>query len=139
MENRIGTVTEVYGGTALVDLSPQPACLSCARGAGCGLGPLLALFGRHRRQDRLEIVASGLRAGERVRLSLPPSVVARAAGRGYLVPIVLMFTGTLAASALVANDAAAIAGALAGLLLAQVALRGRRRRAPCAPMIVERL
>jgi len=126
---------------ALVEVDRAPACARCAAGRGCGAG---ALAGADRPR-RLEMrIAGGLEvnAGDAVDVGIGPGELLGAAATVYGLPLSGAALGAVLAWIGNGGDAAAAAGAIAGgvagLLLARWRLRTSRCIAALTPTIVRR-
>jgi positive regulator of sigma E activity len=125
-----GTVIEINETRAHVEFEPAPACGGCASGRGCGLGPLLALFGHARQVFQLDLhVVRGdhLRIGDRVRAGVTPGELLKGVGLAYLLPITSVLSGAWLAGALfpASGDPAAVAGAIIGMAAGWLGLAAR--------------
>lgn len=106
-------------------------CGSC--GGRCGARRLADLFSRRRRNFLVETRLS-LQPGDRVIVSLPAGRVLTAAVWLYGMPLALMLAGAVLGRLAGADDGSAVAGLLAGGVLAALLGRGR----PGAPPTVVR-
>ena len=122
-----GTVTAITPETVTVTTDSQVGCRACDTGAGCGLGPVLALFVRNpRRTVQLRSPAKMLlRVGDRVRFVTHGNRVALLALMAYGLPLVGILAGAGVAFAVApgGGDGATIAGATVGAALAWALLR----------------
>lgn len=110
---------------AIVELPERSgSCGNCETPGGCQTG-LLGLRSGNRRfriENRL-----GVRVGDRVSVVVSDGAVWYAALRSYLIPAVLTIAGAAVAPILmpvVSADAAAVTGAVSGLLVGYAWLRG---------------
>lgn len=122
-----GTIIEVNATHARVEFVRAPACGGCASGRGCGLGPLLAMFGRAQQAFRLDLrVTRGhqLQVGDRVRAGVTPGQLMKGAGIAYFLPMTGVLCGAWLATALfpVSGDPGAVAGAMIGILAGWIGL-----------------
>jgi sigma-E factor negative regulatory protein RseC len=124
MESAIGTVSSVAEGTATLMVAAPIACHRCAAGKGCGAG----LLGTNEKPRRLETsIPAGmtLAVGDRVRLTVAPRHLLRAAILAYGLPLISMLAFVAIAWGFGAADSDllafgfAVTGLLAGLLLSR--------------------
>lgn len=142
MDAPLGTVTSVHDGIASVSVD-SGACPRCAAGRGCGAG----LAGSTtRRQIRVPLDASmGVRAGDRVRLSLASGSLWRAAAYAYGLPLagLVLTPGAAWWLGLVEGDRQAVLLALIGVAAGAWAGRLMLARDAClqrlAPVIAGRV
>ncbi|MFQ6004626.1 MAG: SoxR reducing system RseC family protein [Woeseia sp.] len=124
MESAHGTIVSVAQGHATVSVDAPQACARCAAGKGCGAG-LLTGSNRLRLIDVEVAPGLELHPGDKVRLTLAPAQLLRAAVFAYGLPLV----GVIAALAVAwvingaIDDGSAVVLAIAGLLAG--ALSGR--------------
>lgn len=131
----------VDGDLAWVACRPA-GCRACDEGRGCGGGIFARIFARG--LVRYAVVNHlDARPGERVTLGLDERGLLMAAVRLYGLPVVAMLAGALAGSAAAgasvgaAQDFAALAGGLAGLIVALGYARRRGGRGP-EPVLLRR-
>jgi sigma-E factor negative regulatory protein RseC len=122
MAERVGRVISVDGDRACVAFKPRAGCRSCAAGFGCGIGPVLALFGR-RRPSQLEVRvprSGSLKVGDRVKVGISATELLRAAAIAYLLPLLSTLSGSVLAWLVVpaAGDAGTVTGGLIGMTAA---------------------
>jgi len=122
-----GTVASASCDRVTILVDRQSGCGACTTAAGCGLGPLLELFARG--SSRLLDVSSRdgyiFASGDRVRIALRGRRLAALGMVAYATPLFGLFAGA-GIAAIVAptgGDAAAVIGALTGVMLAWVLLR----------------
>ncbi|MFQ5546921.1 MAG: SoxR reducing system RseC family protein [Woeseia sp.] len=124
MNSAHGTIVSVAPGHATVSVDAAQVCARCAAGKGCGAG-LLTGANQARLIDVEVAVGLELRAGDKVRLTLAPAQLLRAAVFAYGLPLL----GVIAALAVAwfiygaIDDGSAVVLAMAGLLAG--ALSGR--------------
>lgn len=144
MAERVGRVIGVDGQRVRVGFKPTAACRSCADGFGCGIGPVLALFGTGRpSQLDLRVPTGGsLEVGDQVRVSISATALLRAATIAYLLPLLSTLSGSVLAWLWfpTAGDTATVAGGLIGMTAAGLlmALAPRQRlavTAECRPAL----
>lgn len=125
-------VVRTEGELAWVRAESPSSCGACG-GKGCGSSLWVRML--HPREPEYQ-VANPIAAvtGESVVVGIEDGALLRAAVAGYLVPLLLMLLGAVAGSAW--GEPVALAGALAGLLVAAFWLK--RRRALPAPVILRR-
>lgn len=93
------TVRAVAGQQVLVATHRASACSSCAVKSGCGAGTLAEMA----QDDELVLdVPDGVRAapGDQVVVTLPGAALVKAAGLGYLLPLVVLVAGAAILSGL---------------------------------------
>lgn len=114
---RSGTVIGMDAGVARVRLAPAPGCAGCGSRGACASAAA--------KPQIVEVrLPSATTVGSEVTLSIPESSVVLAALLGYLLPIVGLMVGAVAAIGFVDSDLSAVIGAGAGFLLG---LLGARR------------
>lgn len=101
-----------------VKASDPPGCGVCA-GEGCASRRIAELFQRKPRQYQVESKFP-VAVGDDVIVGLPDGSLLRSALYLYGLPLVAVMLGAVLSQWIWANDAGALAGALAGLLLAGV-------------------
>jgi positive regulator of sigma E activity len=122
---RDGRVTEIRAGAARVTFAQTQGCLNCQRGHGCGLGPILSLFGQGRSADPwVDSGANDLTVGDSVCVSVSGARLVRYSVLAYFVPTFTLLTGAVFLSAMLPGrgDWPAVAGASAGLLVGWLSL-----------------
>lgn len=101
---------------AQIRLDAAPSCAGCGSRGQCGAG-----------NERGQVVSLPVKAsvmpGELVTVSLPESVVPRAALLGYFVPVLGVLIGALLAHGWLPNDLTTVAGAVIGLAAGVAAVR----------------
>jgi sigma-E factor negative regulatory protein RseC len=120
-----GSVVDLDGGQALIRVGPESGCPACAAGKGCGAGIFGRLLKRRPVVLRLEN-AIGARRGDIVRVGIPERLFLGLVTRLYLLPLLAALAGAAIGHHLGEMvsvqgwvlDAAALAGALTGILLA---------------------
>jgi len=113
----------------------RTSCGACSSQAACGVSLLDRLLGR-RRQRLVVGDALGVRAGETVVIGLPEGALVKAALAAYLMPLLGLLAGAMAAPAMWAGadaDLAALAGGALGFAGALVLLRRYSRRLAADP------
>ncbi|MEO1765654.1 SoxR reducing system RseC family protein [Thiobacter aerophilum] len=133
-------VIHSHDGVALVEADYGGGCGSgvCATG-GCGAALLAQLFTRTPRGPLEVIDALGTRSGERVVVGVEQGSVLSASLLVYLLPLMLLLAGAVAARHVLGGDTTAALGALLGLAIGWwLARRLNRRRSP-RPRILRRL
>lgn len=124
-------------------------CGRCSEPGGCG-GVSLAQPLCSKPKSMVVSDPIGLSVGDKVRVSIPDSLLSRGITRTYVIPLVLFFLGSFSGAALlpdllpiqwqVSNDIGGMIGAGVGLIAAWVQLSISQRHAPMAtPRILERL
>lgn len=145
-------VLRVSGETAWVHCESQAGCARCAAGEGCGAGLFAKLLRGRLQELPVHIppeLAGRIGADDWVLLGLSVSAVQNASFLLYGLPLAGLLLGTVAGSQLLAGDAGAFIGAVAGLggglwlarrrgaalgeRLAPVLLRTLAEREPCPP------
>lgn len=139
-ENAI--VVDVERGMVELSTRAHSACGHCGASGSCAGGVLGELLGS--RQNRLYLPNTlGLRAGERVVIGIPDGLLVRASLMAYLLPLIGLFAGALAASSPTAGDAAVAGAGLLGLGLGLLATwyitGGARARSAYRPQILRRV
>lgn len=128
-------VKAIDGDYAVVELTRRAGgCGRCHEEGGCKSVSLSRPFGTGCRELRLPNVLDA-RRGEAVVLRLADAAALKSALMAYFMPVVLVVLGAAAGAAVPGGDgtdAAALAGALAGLCAALAWLRGFSRRAGAA-------
>jgi sigma-E factor negative regulatory protein RseC len=105
-----GVVQALDGDHASVAVTVR-GCSGCGEKSGCAIGKL---SGEGKTAHLRLPVEPGLRAGDRVRLSLGHGGLNRAALIGYLLPALLLVVGAAIGEALSASNGGAALGALLG-------------------------
>lgn len=132
-----------------LEFAVNSGCGRCSEPGGCG-GVSLAQPLCSKPKSMVVSDPIGLSVGDRVRVSIPDTMLSRGITRTYVVPLVLFFLGSFSGAALlpdllpmqwqVSNDIGGMIGAGLGLIAAWVQLSVSQRRAPMAtPRILERL
>lgn len=141
-----GTVTSAHGAFARITIDGLPTCQACAQHAGCGLGPLLTMFGANRSRvlDVPDCHPDPLQVGDRVRVVLRGRRLAAFAVLAYGVPLIGLLGGAALATVWIpgAGDGAAVIGAIAGAGAAWLLIRldvVRRSAAAGLPAAVQRI
>lgn len=125
MTDAWGTVTAVDGVQATIRIDDH-GCGRCGEAGGCGghhLGKLLGATARTFQVPNPE----GCGVGTRVRVGVAEGSLGRSALFAYAFPLLALIAGALLGSA-IAGEAAAIGGAIAGLLVGWLGLRRAQRR-----------
>ncbi len=123
-----GKIVEVNGDYAWIESERTSICGSCAVRKGCGTSVIAKLLGQRRVRMRV-LNRIDARVGEQVVVGISETGLLRGSLAVYFVPLLGLFLGALGGQWLVASllqlqsDAAAIAGAVLGFLLALVWLR----------------
>jgi sigma-E factor negative regulatory protein RseC len=136
------TVIAVADGSALVEVRRQTGCSACGVGDSCGTSVVAKLFAGGRARLRV-IDRIGLAPGEQVLIGIRSQVLVRASLAAYLLPLIAMIGGAMAAESSGAGDAAAAAAGLAGLVLGLAATGlitgGTGAKARFRPVLLRRL
>lgn len=139
-------VLRVSANTAWVHCESQSGCARCEAGEGCGGGLFSKLL-----RGRLQALpvalpgalAGGLGSGDRVLVGLSARAVQTASLLLYGLPLAGLLAGAVGAHLAWGGDAAALAGAIAGLaaglLLASLKARRLAGDAGLAPVLLRRL
>ena len=126
-----GTVASAAQGSALIEVDGKPACDACAKHVGCGLGPVMTLFGSGRARTLVvpDPWPQRLTTGDRVRISLPATSLTGYAVLSYGMPLVGLVGGAILAVAVIpsAGDGVAILGAVIGALVVSLSIKWRLR------------
>ncbi|MGL9760590.1 MAG: SoxR-reducing system protein RseC [Symbiopectobacterium sp.] len=117
------TVVSWHNGTAVLHCEQRSWCSTCQSCKTCGTG-LLNEVGRSAEQDLHVLCEQPLLPGQRVELGISESSLLRSAMLVYLVPLLGLFAGVGLLQSLFANEQAAIPGALLGVALAFILVRG---------------
>lgn len=126
-------VMRIEGGTAWVRSESPSSCGACG-GKGCGNSLYAKVL--HPREPEYPVDNPiGAEIGEAVVIGIEDGAVFRAVLSGYLIPLVLLLAGAMLGSRW--GDGYAAAGALAGLVLSALWLRGRRTTGS-VPVILRR-
>ena len=141
-----GIVTSACDRFARIAVDSQSSCQACAQQAGCGLGPVLTMFGASRTRI-LDVPNSRpvqLRAGDRVRVALHGRLLTAFAVLAYGVPLIGLLGGALLATVWMpgGGDGAAVIGAVAGAGAAWLLIRldvVRRSATAALPTAVQRI
>lgn len=130
MNETVGIVTALDGDHAIVE-TEEGGCGRCHESGGCGgvqVGRMLCVTPRAWRV----LNARGARVGDRVRVAVASGAVGASATLIYVQPLLMLFAGAIAGSA-VGGEAGAIAGGLVGLVVAWRWVAWRQRRRHCDP------
>jgi len=128
MIDALGTITALDGKYALV-LMDESGCGRCHEQGGCGGNNLGKMFCSTPRTFRVLNPRNSV-IGERVTIAIAEGVVRRSATLVYGLPLLALFVGALAGSAL-AGETGAIVGSTIGLLFSWRLLRyAQQRMAP---------
>lgn len=125
-------VTRREGETAWVRAESPSGCAACG-GKGCGASLFVRLLHPHAPEYAVANPI-GAEAGEPVVVGIADGDLLKAAAAAYLAPLALLLLGAVLGAQW--GDGAALAGALAGLLVAVFWLR--RRRGGRQPVILRR-
>lgn len=124
MESVIGTISSIHGDRATVMVEAPLACRRCRAGRGCGAGLLQSDQGSRQIDVQLP-PGMAVEVGNRVRLTVAPLGLLRAATLAYGLPLVAMLAALGVARLSVGSfgDAEgvgfAIIGLIAGLLISR--------------------
>ncbi|MFQ5634543.1 MAG: SoxR reducing system RseC family protein [Gammaproteobacteria bacterium] len=123
-----GRVTAASPDGITITVDRPAVCRACLTGAGCGLGPLLALFVSTGGADTLRwrnVPPAPLRVGDPVRIMAPGGRLAAWVAAAYGVPVIGLLTGAVLALAAVpaGGDFVAAGGAAGGAAVAGLLLR----------------
>lgn len=114
---RSGEVIGLDNGVAKIRLELASGCSGCGSQATCSSGSART------REVFMELPA-GTMVGDQITVSLPSSSVALAAVVGYLLPLLCLLLGAIAADTFYGGNVAAVLGAVSGfvsgLLLARL-------------------
>ena len=118
------TVTAVDGDRVMVRRARPAGCARCAAGQGCG-GGLVAWLIERGSQDLQLTPDTGRQwvPGQQVQLQIARSEFLRATAALYLLPLLGLLGGAMLGYAAASADAGTAVGALAGLLVAGLAMR----------------
>lgn len=137
MQSPFATILAVSDRVATVEVVRETVCPRCAAGKGCGAG----LLGGSAKPVILQLPLPGrsaLRRGDRVRLTLKPAHILKAALYVYGLPlfsvVLSLSVGWLLVGALADKSAIAFAGC--GLLVGSWAGRSLLRRERCLEQFV---
>jgi len=125
MIDALGTITALDGDYALV-LMDESGCGRCHEQGGCGGNNLGKMFCSTPRTFRVLNPRNSV-IGERVTIAIAEGVVRRSATLVYGLPLLALFVGALAGSAL-AGETGAIVGSTIGLLFSWLMLRYAQQR-----------
>lgn len=125
-------VVRVEGATAWVCAESPSSCGACG-GKGCGASLYARLLHPHEPEYAVGNPIDA-RPGEPVVVGIEDGALLKAALAAYIVPLFLVLLGALVGSQ--SGNLTAVAGALAGLVLAVAWLR--RRRGSASPVILRR-
>lgn len=125
MIDALGTITALDGKYALV-LMDESGCGRCHEQGGCGGNNLGKMFCSAPRTFRVLNPRNSV-IGERVTIAIAEGVVRRSATLVYGLPLLALFVGALAGSAL-AGETGAIVGSTIGLLFSWRLLRYAQQR-----------
>lgn len=139
-----GVVTAVSGDYAWVRTERKTACGQCAVNGACGTSLLERFFGRRPSElSALNQVGAGV--GDEVTVGISEQSLLKASVAAYLTPVLGLILGAWAGQTLSGGtgQAASLVGALLGLALALLWLRGysvvSTRRPGEQPLILRRL
>lgn len=125
-------VMRVDGELAWVRSESPASCGACG-GKGCGSSVFVRLL--HPREPEYAVLNPiSAEAGELVVIGIEEGALLRAATFAYLVPLLLLLFGAMLGG--VWGEAQAVAGGVAGLLLAAIWLK--RRQSAVSPAILRR-
>lgn len=123
-------VVGLHGSEAEIAPVGGNGCGHCANGNGCGSGKLSQLFCTSK--QRTFTVSNAIRAqvGDEVNVGLPDGVLLRNSILMYVLPLTFMLGASLLVSGIFqgASDAAALLGAMAGLLAGFLVVRQLTKR-----------
>ncbi len=120
-------VVAVEDGFALLETERKSACQSCAARKGCGTGALAKVVGRRFNRVRA-LNPIGARVGDCVVVGIAEEALVRGSLVLYLVPLLGMLGGAMAAEALLDGEGWTILGAIAGMAGAFLWARRHARR-----------
>lgn len=136
-----GVVVDLFAGGVVVETHRAGGCQSCSSRAGCGVGALQQVFGRHRHQVTAFTNLS-LRIGDQVQLALPASVLVEASLLMYLLPLIALLVGAVVGQSLLGSNGMAMVGGSAGFILSilfvarQRGVARQRRFSPYVEQVV---
>lgn len=117
-----GRVVAVEEGAVWVESIRQTACQSCAARKGCGHSAL-AKIGQQHKSHVKALNAFDLNVGDQVVIGVPEDVVMKGTLVAYLMPLVLMLVGAIAADSIVSSDLWVGLSGLFGLALGFLLVR----------------
>ncbi|MBU1215422.1 MAG: SoxR reducing system RseC family protein [Gammaproteobacteria bacterium] len=118
-------VLSLHGSEAEITPVGGNGCGHCASGKGCGSGKLSQLFCSSKQRTFKVSNAISAQVGDEVNVGLPDGVLLRNSMLMYVLPLTFMLAASLLASSFFENarDAAALLGAVAGLLAGFIVVR----------------
>lgn len=120
-------VTRLQGDTAWVRVEAPASCGACG-GKGCGAALYARLFKTREPEYPVDNPIAA-QPGDLVVIGIEDGAIVKAAARGYLLPLVLVVLGAVVGSQW--GEAAAVMGAVLGLMVAWMRLRrGHRATIP---------
>lgn len=128
MIEQTAVVIRIDGHFALVEAQRESSCGQCNAKKGCGTGILENSLGRRAMQLKA-INQCNAQAGDEVIVAVPEKGFIKSAFFTYLLPLLLMLLGAVAAQQLsilgqwAAQDIVALAGAAVGFVVALIILR----------------
>lgn len=132
-------VTELQGEHALVVVSRQSACGSCAAKSGCGTSVVASLFPQRSQQLRVANT-QGARPGDRVIIGLEESGLQRASLLLYGVPLLGLLVGAAVGQQWGGSELQSILGGLFGASVGLWFVRWQSsRNASLRPVMLRRL
>lgn len=108
---------------ATLEIVRQTACGLCGQTRGCGNSIWGKLFGHKSANFKAQNLINA-KVGDSVIVGIDESALMKSALLLYIVPLVTMFFGTILASRVVGSEAASLLGAVMGLLLGFVWVKG---------------
>ncbi|MGN0921818.1 MAG: SoxR reducing system RseC family protein [Cellvibrio sp.] len=124
-----GTVVAVEQEGVWVEAVRKSVCAGCKARQGCGQG-LLSKYSQH--QGYLWILKSNVSTpvnpGDEIEFGLPDDVIVKSSMIIYLVPLVLLLVGVVAAHNLMPGDGPAVIGAFLGLITGGILTKMHARR-----------
>ena len=136
-------IIHLEGRDALVESTQGGGCGNCDSENGCGSGKLSQLFCSEPRRFRVRNDANAP-VGTLVEVSLPDGVLLHSALLMYILPLVLLMVGAMAAAHWAPDDASAdayaasggLAGLFSGFVLVKALSLRRRLSSVAAPVIL---
>jgi sigma-E factor negative regulatory protein RseC len=139
---RIVSIDSHHTRNVIVEVAATVACKRCAQGKGCGAG-LLAGQPQERRVSAVLIDGLEVHSGDTVSLELAPRNLLQAASIVYGYPLTGAVLAALVAFSLGLGDLAAAGSALAGIVAGVMLARQRLSNMQClrslTPVVVEKL
>lgn len=121
MIEKAATVIAIEGKLAVLNVTKQSSCGTCAAKSGCGTSVLSEVFGRESVLRAYNQI--GAKCGDSVTVAIPEAIMLKVSFMMYMLPLLAMLGFAILGQTLFANELISIVAGVLGFVFGLIAFR----------------